>query len=81
VRPLQETQALAFSGIHVISPRFLPMLSEAGMFSIIDAYMRLAANGKRILGFRADEYFWLDVGKPESLIQAEEEMRKEAFGS
>jgi NDP-sugar pyrophosphorylase family protein len=77
VRPLQETQALAFAGIHVISPRFLPMLSEQGVFSIIDAYMRLAANGKRILGFRADEYFWLDVGKPESLMRAEEELKNQ----
>src|SRR6266704_2866923 len=36
VRPSRQVQALAFSGIHVISPRLLPMMSEEGVFSIID---------------------------------------------
>jgi NDP-sugar pyrophosphorylase family protein len=56
---------LAFSGIHVISPRLLPMLTEDGAFSIIDAYVRLASQGERILGFRADEYDWRDLGRLE----------------
>jgi len=70
VRPSSQVQALAFSGIHVISPRLLPMISEAGVFSIIDSYMRLAGEGKKIVGFRADEYYWRDVGKLGSLKQA-----------
>jgi len=56
---------LAFSGIHVISPRLLPMLTEEGAFSIIDSYVRLASQGEKILGFRADEYDWRDVGRLE----------------
>ena len=43
-------QALAFAGIHVISPRLLPMMTEEGVFSIIDSYLRLAAQGEKILG-------------------------------
>ena len=62
--------ALAFSGIHVISPRLLPMLTEEGVFSIIDAYLRLAAQGEKILAFRADEYYWRDLGRPSDLSQA-----------
>jgi NDP-sugar pyrophosphorylase family protein len=57
----------AFAGIHVISPRLLPMLSEEGAFSIIDSYVRLAAAGERILGFRADGFDWRDVGRLEDL--------------
>jgi NDP-sugar pyrophosphorylase family protein len=57
----------AFSGVHVISPRFLSLMTEDGVFSIIDSYLRLAAQGEKILGFRADEYEWRDVGRPEDL--------------
>lgn len=62
--------AFAFSGIHIISPRLLPMLTEEGVFSVIDAYLRLAAQGEKILAFRADEYYWRDLGRPADLSQA-----------
>jgi len=62
--------ALAFSGIHVISPRLLAMLTEEGAFSIIDAYLRLATRGEKILAFRANEYYWRDLGRPADLSQA-----------
>jgi NDP-sugar pyrophosphorylase family protein len=70
VRPMQPVQALAFSGIHIISPRLFAMMSEEGAFSIIDAYLRLAARGEKILAFRTDEYDWRDLGTPESVLQA-----------
>jgi NDP-sugar pyrophosphorylase family protein len=54
VRPAERVQALAFGGIHVISPRFLTLMSEEGAFSIITSYLRLAARGEKILGFRTD---------------------------
>jgi NDP-sugar pyrophosphorylase family protein len=68
--------ALAFSGIHIVSSRLLPMLSEDGAFSIISSYMRLAAEGEKILAFRADEYYWCDLGKPESIAQAAEDLKQ-----
>ena len=46
VRPAAHPHALAFSGIHVISPQFLEMMTEEGAFSIIDAYLRLAGQDK-----------------------------------
>src|SRR5882672_4521471 len=70
VRPSPRTEALAFSGIHVISPRLLEMMGEEAAFSIISTYLRLAAQGERILAFRADEYYWRDLGKPESVERA-----------
>jgi len=74
VRPASETTPLAFSGIHVISPEFLGMITEQGAFSIITAYLRLAAESQRILGFRADDYYWRDLGKPEHIAQATADM-------
>jgi len=61
---------LAFSGIHLISPRLLPMLTEEGVFSIIPTYLRLAAQGEKILAFRVDQYYWRDLGRPADLAQA-----------
>jgi mannose-1-phosphate guanylyltransferase len=69
-------QRHAFSGIHVISPRFLAMMSEDGVFSIIASYLRLAAHGEKILAFNADEYYWRDLGTPESIAQLEADMKR-----
>ena len=76
VRPSQNVQALAFCGIHVISPRFLSMMTEDGTFSIITSYLRLAGLGQKILGFRADEYYWRDVGTPENVARAAEDLQQ-----
>jgi mannose-1-phosphate guanylyltransferase len=75
VCPSQKMTELAFAGIHVISPRIFPLLTEDGVFSIIPAYLRLAAQGEKIQAFRADEYYWRDLGKPENIRQAEEDIK------
>jgi NDP-sugar pyrophosphorylase family protein len=75
VRPLQDMTELAFAGIHVISPRIFPLLTEEGVFSIIPAYLRLASQGENIQAFRADEYYWRDLGKPENIQQAEQDIK------
>jgi NDP-sugar pyrophosphorylase family protein len=71
VRPSPRLDPLAFSGIHVISPRLLPMLTEDGVFSIVTSYLRLAGSGQKVAGFPADEYYWRDLGRQEDLRQAE----------
>ena len=75
VRPAQEVEALAFSGFHIISPRIFSLLTEEGAFSIIDSYLRLAAQGEKILAFRADKYYWRDLGRPENVAQAEQDFK------
>ena len=72
-RPAEQ---LAFCGIHVISSRLLPMLTEGGAFSIIDSYLRLVAAGEDIRAFRADEYYWRDIGRVESMEQAERDFQQ-----
>jgi mannose-1-phosphate guanylyltransferase len=78
VRPSARTQALAFSGIHVISPRLLTKMNEEGVFSIITSYLRLAGQGESIAAFRADEYYWRDLGKPADLQQAAQDLEQKA---
>ena len=67
---------LAFSGIHVISSRLLPMLTEEGAFLIVTSYLRLAAQGENIRAFPADEYYWRDLGRPENIAQAEQDIQR-----
>jgi mannose-1-phosphate guanylyltransferase len=70
VRSSQKLTPLAFSGIHIISPQLLTMLTEDGVFSIIDVYLRLAAQGQAISAFPADQFYWRDLGKPENITKA-----------
>ncbi len=75
----QPLQALAFSGIHIISPRLLPLLTEEGIFSIIPSYLRLSAQGQKILAFRTDQYYWRDLGRPSDLAQATHDLQQNAL--
>jgi NDP-sugar pyrophosphorylase family protein len=77
VRPSGGMRALAFSGVHVISPRLLPLMTEDGVFSIINSYLRLAGAGEKIVAFRADEYYWRDLGRPENVAQAARDVEQQ----
>jgi len=79
VRECSGAEQLEFCGVHVISPRLLPMLSEDGPFSIVDAYLRLAAAGEKIQAFRSDHYYWRDLGRIESIQQAEQDLHQNIF--
>ena len=81
VRSATATQALAFCGIHILSPQFLRKMDEDGAFSIIDAYLHLAAQGEKIAAFRADAYRWRDLGRPEAVFQAAQEMESGEFSA
>ncbi len=76
VRPIEDTQQLAFCGVHIVSPRLIGKMKEEGVLSIIDTYLRLAGEGERIRAFRADEYYWRDLGRLDDLEQAGEDYAK-----
>jgi mannose-1-phosphate guanylyltransferase len=67
--PDANFQSLGFSGIHVISPRLLSMMPDEEIFSITTTYIDLAARGEKIMAFRADEYEWKDMGRPENILK------------
>jgi len=77
VYPAESVRAWAFSGIHVISPRIFSLMTETGAFSIIDCYLRLAGQGEKIPAFRADEYYWRDLGRPENIAQAAADVKRQ----
>jgi NDP-sugar pyrophosphorylase family protein len=41
--------------------------------------LRLAAHDEKILAFRADEYYWRDLGKPENVLQAAQDLKQKVF--
>jgi hypothetical protein len=68
---LEEYTALAFSGIAVVSPQMLDLMPEANHpYPIIPAYLDAARNHV-INYFQHPAADWLDVGKPETLQQAQ----------
>jgi N-acetyl-alpha-D-muramate 1-phosphate uridylyltransferase len=68
----------AFSGIHVISPKLLPLLKNPdplcenqNKFSITDAYLELCKLHS-IMAYDHSGSKFIDVGKPDSVSRAEE---------
>ncbi len=76
VRNVGTSQALAFCGIHVLSPAIFSAMREEGAFSIVPLYLRLAARNEAVLGYRADRYYWRDLGRSEHIARAEREIEE-----
>lgn len=73
--PIANTQNLAFSGMHVLTPRIFEVMDEVvkekgDKFSLIDLYVSIAE--KEILrAFIPENYRMMDVGKINQLAEAE----------
>ena len=65
--PLTEK---AFSGIHIINPEIFEKMPTSGKFSIMTTYMEIMKTEK-ILGFDHSGGILVDVGRPESVLEAE----------
>ena len=61
----------AFSGIHVISPEIFSLMKMTGKFSMVDVYLDLCKT-HTIAAFDHSDSKFIDVGKPESILKAEE---------
>ena len=71
----REGRSLAFSGLHVLYPSAFPLLAEwPERFPIMDFYLNVCAD-HRIMGYEAPDLRLLDVGKLDSLDQAEALLR------
>ena len=66
-----EGRSLAFSGIHIFHPSLAPLLSDwPERFPIMDFYLKVCGD-RLIRGYEARDLNLLDVGKLDSLDQAE----------
>ena len=75
IGPVNNFQALAFCGIHVLSPRLLFAMREESTYPVIPEYLQLAAQKESIVGFPADRYYWRDMGRPENIAEAALDIR------
>jgi NDP-sugar pyrophosphorylase family protein len=67
-----ELKQLAFSGIHVLSPRVFPLFREMpDRFGIIDFYLKYC-HKCAFLGYEKKDLQLMDVGKLDTLEQAEQ---------
>lgn len=71
VDSLDDLNDLAFSGIHVINPALFDKITETGKFSIMKVYMDLMKT-ESIIGFNHSGGILIDVGRPESVLEAEQ---------
>jgi MurNAc alpha-1-phosphate uridylyltransferase len=60
----------AFSGLHIISPEIFDLMTQEGKFSMVQVYLELSKTNT-IYGYNQGDCKFLDVGKPESVMQAE----------
>jgi len=67
-------EMLAFSGLHIISPKVLPHLTEQGNYSIIDVYLKLIEYGFPIGVYRMDQFYWKDLGTAQKIKEAESDI-------
>lgn len=66
----EELNEFAFSGIHIIEPELFDLLPANGKFSIMTNYMELMKS-EIIMGYDHSGGNLVDVGKPESVLEAE----------
>lgn len=66
----KELEKYAFSGIQILNPKIFNMFSSQDCFSMTDLYLRISTYHK-VCGYRHDNDFWLDLGKPELTEGAE----------
>ena len=72
----KECRMYAFAGIHALSPRLLKMMDEfPDRFGIIDFYLKACAT-HNIKGYVKDDLKLMDIGKLDTLAQAEEFLKE-----
>lgn len=64
-----NAQNYSFCGIHMVSPEFLQHMVHQGTFSIIDEYLTQAKSHALRMYYCED--FWVDLGTPEAIAEAE----------
>lgn len=70
-KKIADLKQMAFSGIHVIDSSLLALMERTGKFSMVDVYLDLC-DKYSILGYDHTGAVLVDVGKPESIIKAEQ---------
>jgi mannose-1-phosphate guanylyltransferase len=69
-----DCSRLAFTGIHVISPRILSLIPENTFYNIIDCYKEIINSGAGIRAEIINNHFWTDMGTPADYLRLHSEL-------
>ncbi len=67
---------LAFTGIHVINPEILTIISPEIYSSIIECYRTLIRRGETVQGLVLNNLYWTDMGSPSDYLHLHEGLLK-----
>ena len=73
---IQDSQRISkhtFTGVHIISQKFIQTLAPSGSYSIIETYKKIIRDGGTIIGF-VHNGFWHDLGSPKGFLEAHIDM-------
>ena len=69
-KPMKNYESFAYSGVYLAQPNFAEKLPFTGRFSIIDAWLKMAAT-EQIIGFEDRSDYWFDLGTKKKIAAAE----------
>jgi NDP-sugar pyrophosphorylase family protein len=75
VREDKILNQFAFNGIHILNPQILKHFPDEKVFSVIKAYLQIAKTDD-IHGYICNDLKWIDVGKLDSLENAEQLVKR-----
>jgi aminoglycoside/choline kinase family phosphotransferase/dTDP-glucose pyrophosphorylase len=76
----EDAEKLTFTGIQVLNPEVIEMISDNVFSSIIDIYKDIISQNKKICAFISRDAYWIDLGTPERYRQVVfDRMAPEAF--
>lgn len=71
--PVEGAQKMTFSGIHILSLRFIERVPPSGFQNVIDTYKEFLAENASILAFE-HAGFWADLGTPQDYLKAHQDL-------
>ena len=74
-----STNLYQFTGIYLVSPRFLPYLKPRKIESIVFPLLQAIRNGHQVGGVVVDEGAWSDLGDDESYLDALSLFQNDSF--
>jgi NDP-sugar pyrophosphorylase family protein len=77
-KPIGKIKLLAFSGIQIVEPKIFKYFPDKDVFSLVDLYLA-AASEERVAAFNHSDDIWLDLGKKENLVEAENLFERNLF--
>jgi len=76
---ISQLHAFAFSGIHIVNSQALHFFPQDEVFPIIPVYLKIAEKQK-ISGLELSNTYWLDLGTPPQLKEAEKLIKTKDHG-